>query len=248
MKKFILIIPLLLGIAAGAAAQEDGKDRLDELESIADKVKTRKSKKAEKLVNFDILHRFGYGYNTALDFKGLSTKRSDSREIWFNAAALTLNAASFFSVDLALNLKWDRYMADGDNYIYLDSEREIKFADISVQKAQYPAASDFKVIRSQIGTFALEIPLGLDFHWNDFSFRAGAAAGLITSAVQKERIEYGYTAVGKKVYEAAVNPFYYSFFGEISFSDIGVYVKYTPAEIIPGAFKQMLSIGISAKL
>ena len=114
MKKTLLIGLALLVCVFSAKAHEadstaeNGRDRLEKLEQLADKAKEVKAKKAEKLVNFDMIHRFGFGAHGVSD--DFSDKLMKNREIWMNVMDLSINPTGWFSVSLGNNtcIRWGR--------------------------------------------------------------------------------------------------------------------------------------------
>lgn len=252
MKRLVLIATALFACAVFAKAQEadstaeSGRDRLDKLEQLADKAKEVKAKKSEKLVNYEMVHRFGYGSHF-MDNVGFNQDYLKSREIWFNVMDLTLNPTDWFSASLGLNVKWDKFLAAGDSYIYADvtDANTAKFAPITTQQALYPAAGgEFNKLTSQVNLFSLEAPLLLGLHFGDLGFRLGAQAVLPLTARQKELAEYGSTRVKTRVKGVAKAPFYYGFYGEFNYNDIGIYAKFSPAEILHGTVQDLLTIGL----
>ena len=252
MKRLVLIATALFACAVFAKAQEadstaeSGRDRLDKLEQLADKAKEVKAKKNEKLVNFEMVHRFGYGSHI-MDNEGFNQNYLKSREIWFNVMDLTINPADWFSASLALNVKWDKFLAAEDSYIYADATdaNTAKFAPIATQQALYPAAGgEFKKLSSQVNLFSLEAPLLLGLHFGDFGVRLGAQAVVPLTARQNELAEYGKSSVKTRVKGVAKAPFYYGFYGEFNYNDLGIYAKFCPSEVLPGIVQDLLTIGL----
>lgn len=251
MKRTLLIWLALLACAFTTRAQEadstaeSGRDRLEKLEQLADKAKEAKAKKAEKLVNFDAVHNFGYGFHAVSD--DFSDKVNKNREIWVNAANLSFNPARWFSASLGLNVKWDRFTASGDNYLYADvaDGNKPKFAPIATQQALYPgAAGEFDLLSSQLNMFSLEVPLAIAFKLDKLGLRLGAEAVVPLVATQKERAEYGNTVSRSKVKKVEKVPYYYGAYAEINYDEIGVYLKYIPTAVVPGLVEEMLTAGI----
>ena len=252
MKRLVFVFAALFACAAFAKAQEadstakSGRDRLEKLEQLADKAKEVKAKKAEKFMNFEMLSRFGFGSHL-VENNGFNQDFLKCREIWFNAFELTLNPADWFSASLGVNLKWDKFLAANDAYIYADAAdgNIAKFAPIATQQALYPGAGgDFKKLSSQINLFSLEAPLLLDLHFSDFGIKLGAQAVVPLTARQNELAEFGSTRVKTRVKDVAKIPFYYGFYGEINYNDIGVYAKYCPAEVLPGTVQDLVTLGL----
>lgn len=252
MKKLFFIGAALLICAFYANAQETdspstGKDRLEKLEELADKAKEAKAKKSEKLVNFEVLHRFGYGAHmvTADEF---SEKALDNREIWFNAMDLSLNPAHWFSVSLELNLKWDKFKASPYNYLYADvtDDNLAKFAPIATQEALYPAAAgEFNKLASQVNVFELEVPLLLNFKVGDFGIKLGGQAILPLTAKQKEIAKYGDVVKKSQVKHVKTGDFWYGAFLELNYNEVGLYAKYIPTAVVPGIVDDLFTLGLS---
>lgn len=252
MKRTVLIVlALTLGVFSAKAQEADstaesGRDRLERIEQLADKAKEVKAKKAEKLVNFDMIHRFGFGSHPSLS-DDFSEKLLKNGEIWFNAIDLSFNPARWFSASLGVNLKWDRFTASSANYLYADAadDNKVKFAPIATQQALYPgAAGAFEELSSQLNMFSLEVPLTIAFKVEDLGIRLGAEAVVPLSATQKEKAEYGNTMSKTKVKKVEKVPYYYGAYAEINYDDLGVYVKYMPTAVVPGAVNDLLTIGV----
>ena len=39
-------------------------------------------------------------------------------------------------------------------------------------------------------------------------------------------------------------PFYYGFYGEFNYNDLGIYAKFCPSEVLPGTVQDLLTIGL----
>ncbi len=252
MKRLVFVFAALFACAAFAKAQEadstaeSGRDRLEKLEQLANQAKEAKAKKAEKLVNFEMVGHFGFGSHL-VDNDGFNQDFLKCREIWFNAFELTFNPAYWFSASLGLNLKWDKFLAANDAYIYADAAdgNMAKFAPIATQQALYPGAGgDFKKLSSRINLFSLEAPLLLGLHIGDFGVKLGAQAVVPLTARQNELAEFGSTRVKTRVKDVAKIPFYYGFYGELNYDDLGVYAKFCPAEVLPGTVQDLMTIGL----
>ncbi|MCR5561483.1 MAG: hypothetical protein K6F58_06685 [Bacteroidales bacterium] len=252
MKKLLLIGAALAACAPFAFAQEadssrtDAKDRLEKIEQLADMAKEKKAGKSKKFFDYEMVHRLGYGSHL-MEPDEFNQDYLKSREIWFNAFDLVLNPAPWFSASLGVNLKWDRFLAAGDYYIYADATdgNTAKFAPIATQQALYPAAGgNFKKLSSQVNLFSLEAPLLIGFSFGDLGLKLGAQAVVPLTAKQIERAEYANTKVRSNVGKLNKSPFYYGFYGELNYSELGVYAKYSPAEILPGTVQDLITIGL----
>ena len=252
MKRTVIIaLALLVSVFSAKAHEadstaENGRDRLEKLEQLADKAKEVKAKKAEKLVNFETIHRFGFGSHPFLgdDFSG---KLMKNREIWMNAFDLSFNPARWFSASFGMNLKWDRFTASGSNYLYADATdgNLPKFAPIATQQGLYPgAAGDFKELSSQLNLFSVEVPLAIAFRVEDLGIRLGAEAVVPLTATQKEKADYANTVSETKVKKVAKVPYYYGAYAEINYDDLGLYVKYMPTTVVPGMVEDLITVGL----
>lgn len=250
MRKVFLIGMALLACLFTAGAREasdstavSGKDRLEKLEELADKAKEKKAKKADKVFNFNVLERFGWGCH--MPDGNFSERIRDNYEIWFNAFDLCLNASGWMSITAGLDLKWDRFVAGGSYYLHPDALGDLKWDNISVQQADYPAAGgDFKQLGSQVNLFSLSVPAALDFHASSFVFRAGAEFVFPVTARQKENAKYGNTSVRKEVKGVETAGWYYAPFVEVGYDGVGIYCKYIPNGIIPGIVDDVLTVGL----
>ena len=251
MKKTLLIGLALLVCVFSAKAHEadstaeNGRDRLEKLEQLADKAKEVKAKKAEKLVNFDMIHRFGFGAHGVSD--DFSDKLMKNREIWMNVMDLSINPTGWFSVSLGANLKWDKFTASSTNYLYVDGTdgNKPKFTPIATQQALYPgAAGEFDQLSSQLNLFSVEVPFSIAFKIEDLGIRLGAEAVVPLTSIQKEKAAYANTVSESKVKKVEKVPYYYGAYAEVNYDDLGVYVKYAPTTVVPGMVDELFTVGI----
>ena len=253
MKKLFVIGALLLACVFNGKAHEadttsNAKDRLEKIEQLADKAKEAKAKKSKKLVDFEFVNNFGFGSH-ALEDNGFNQDFLQCREIWFNAFGLVFNPASWFSASLGLNCKWDRFLAADDAYIYADPSdgNTAKFATggKTVQEAKYlTGGADFSKLTSQVNLFSLEVPVRIAFKAGYFGLKLGAQAEFPLVSRQKERAYFGDTRVKTRVDGVDVAGFYYGFYGELSWNDIGIYAKYSPGAILPGTVEDLITLGL----
>lgn len=250
MKKVFLAQAALLIICATAFASPltddvTGRDRLDQIEQLSDKVKERKAQKATKVVDFGVLCGFAFGDNLPLSGGNiLESHSSKTRELRFQAMGVDVNFTPEIFLSISLDCVWDRFVADSEHYLYLDSGEVIKSDVIATQQALYPAAGGtFKKLTSQVNTFGLEMPLSFGFRAGEFSISAGAFVGVTLDACTKEKVQYANTKINTREGMKEAANFYFGPCAQILWQEVGVFVKYVPQPLIPGIVDSMLTIG-----
>lgn len=251
MKKALLTSAALLIVCASALAapQTDdvtGRDRLDQIEQLSDKVKERKAQKASKVVDFDLLSGFAFGDNIPLNAGNiLESHSSKTRELRFQAMGVDVNFTPEIFLSISLDCVWDRFVADSEHYLYLDSGEVIKSDVIAAQQALYPAAGGtFKKLTSQVNTFGLEMPLSFGLRSSRFSVSVGGFVGVTLDACTKEKVQYANTKINTREGMKEAANFYFGPCAQILWQEVGVFVKYVPQPLIPGIVDSMLTIGV----
>ena len=249
MKKTVLIVlTLLCGIGTVRAADRTAadttstRDRLDAIEDLAGEVKEKKakSKAHDKLFDFSNA-RFGFGDVLVDGVDWFNAKKNRSFDIWFTAIEMDVNATEWFSFDLGLNLKWNRLRAGDGKYLYLNTDKAVNCIDASLVK---DPSIEYKKFISQVNVFSLAVPAALDFHFGKFGARLGADFVFPVSNSLRTREKYDNETHRSRYNGADLAKWYYDFFGELSYSDIGIYVRYSPVELIPGTGMSTTEIGL----
>lgn len=249
-KTVAIALMLLCGIgtarATGRAAADStsaGRERLDEIENLAGEIREKKSKSKDhdKLFEFNMVRYFGVGDILADGTDWFDAKKNRSLDIWFTAAEMDLNATPWFSFDLGLNLKWSRLMAGDEKYLYMDADRNFRCTDAATVK---DPAIEYRKFESRINIFSLAVPAALDFHFGDFTVRLGGDFVVPLSAAANTKVRYDNEKQRTRRSGGNVADWYYDIFGEISYDDLGVYVRYNPVELIPGTGMSTTEIGL----
>lgn len=251
MNKLYFVPAALLLVCASAFAipqtdDETGRDKLDRIEGLSDKIKERKAEKSTKVVDFELLRGFAWGENISLNANNiLENRRSKTRELRFQAMGVDVNFTPEIFLSISLDCVWDRFVADSEHYLYLDSGEVIKSDVIATQQALYPAAGGtFKKLTSQVNTFGLEMPLSFGFRAGEFSISAGAFVGVTLDACTKQKVRYANTKINTREGMRDAANFYFGPYAQILWQEVGVFVKYVPQPLIPGIVDSMLTIGV----
>lgn len=167
----ILLVCAFAALGLGAFAQNTGKDRLTQLENMKlekkDSVKV-KAEKDYKLVDFQLLEHFGYGWHlvSAPEFnKGF---RRRNGEFFLNAAQLEIRPAGWISAGLGIDLKWQNFTPAGSNVFSKDASGDVIIEYID------PATDPYEKRVSTLHSFSLAAPLTLDFHLGPAGVTLGA--------------------------------------------------------------------------
>ena len=176
------------------------------------------------------LTSFQFGFISGMDEDpGVNVDMGQSFELEMrNIAAFTsrLSKCTFFN--LGFGLSWRNYRMTGHNQFLLNDDGRITLAP-------YPDGSNPKF--SRIHTFSLVVPLQLHFALGgDWYFSCGPELYFNTYASLKTR----YTLDGEKQKFTANrlhrNKVTYGLMGDISYRRLGVYVKYSPCNVLQSEF------------
>ena len=251
MNKLYFVPAALLLVCASAFAipqtdDETGRDKLDRIEGLSDKIKERKAEKSTKVVDFELLRGFAFGDNKTLSGGNILDSHSlKTRELRFQAMGVDVNFTPEIFLSISLDCVWDRFVADSEHYLYLDSGEVIKSDVIATQQALYPAAGGtFKKLTSQVNTFGLEMPLSFGFRAGEFSISAGAFVGVTLDACTKQKVKYANTKINTREGMKEAANFYFGPCAQILWQEVGVFVKYVPQPFIPEIVDSMLTIGV----
>mgnify|MGYP007101846121 FL=1 len=253
MKKTVLItLALLCGVgtvrANGRAAADttSGRDRLDAIENLAENVKEKKSKGKDhdKLFAFNNL-RFGCGDILVDGPDWFDARKNRSEDIWFTAVEMDVNATRWLSLDLSLNPKWSRLFAGDGKYLYMDADRNFSCTGADLVK---DPSLEYKKFESHINVFSLAVPVALDVHFGEFSARLGGEFAVPLSAAAISKVKYDNEKHRSRLSGGKVAGWYYDIFAEILYTDVGIYVRYCPVELIPGTGMSHTEIGVTFTL
>jgi len=242
MKKIFATAILLAAAAATSFAQSDtssvspAKEKLKELEEkTVEAVKKHKSSDETRFFSFDALGHFALGFHSL----ELSDSPSDlnalpfatrSREIALNMLSIGINPTKWLSLSAGFDLKWDQYgFSNKERYFSTTEISDNRYVKLSTNSNSY----DY--LRSFIKTTSLSFPMSLSFNFGDFSLTGGAEFSYVMDKFSRViiRSEQGDFRNEESVHGIDLNNNNWSFFGGLSYDDIGLYFKYSPTSIIP---------------
>ncbi|MCM1452168.1 MAG: hypothetical protein NC102_07910 [Clostridium sp.] len=145
------------------------------------------------------------------------------------------------SLAAGLGIDWRNYVTKGNRYFHKDDEGRISLM---------PYDPDSRKHRSRIKTFSLQVPLiyGISFgHNGNCHFNLGPILCFNTSAGIKTQYSIGSRDYSIKTHNIRQRPVTVDLFGEFQFKSVGLYVRYSPMEILKtsaGLSFKSLSTGI----
>ena len=235
--KRIIISAVFLILASSAFAQEgqkSAKDRLTEIEGMADQIVARKSD-AKDVFNFESMAHLYIGDHIVPEEQFPGGK---SHEVGLNLVQFSLNPTKWLSFDLGCDLKWDRFIAKGIMY-EIDANNQF-----ALSTATPPSR-----LKSKICAFGFSAPADIALHIGKFGLRFGAEATYDLDGCNKVKNKFR-DANGKRAKEilngGQVQNFRLAYFAGIEFDDLGAYFKYCPGTIIPGSInlENLVSVGL----
>ena len=224
MKKIALIVAALLS-ATVVFAQTTGRERLDELEQMAESAKKVKSTE-NKLFKMSALNHFAFGRHWVPENELFADAFGPSKEIFFNIVKGSINPASWLSFDLGFDLKWDIFKALPENQFVL--------TDGNIDAI--PNAT-FDDMESTFHTFGLTFPLTLSLHskWIGLKLGAEAVINLNKHTYVESNYVDGATSFMATTRGGVVRRFSYDYMAVLTaFDGIGIYFKYYPLELVEG--------------
>ena len=236
--KRIIISAVFLIIASNAFAQEgqkSAKDRLTEIENMADQIKESKSSSTDDIFSVDALSHLYIGDHIVSEEKFPGGK---SHEVGLNIIQFKLEPAKWLNFTAGMDIKWDRFIAKGKMY-------EI---DANGQYALSTAPTPDR-IKSKICAFGVSAPAAITFNFGKLGFKFGADATYDFDRYCKIKNKYR-DANGKRKTDilsgGQIENFRLSYFGSILYDDLGVYVRYCPGTVIPGStlVYDLVSVGV----
>lgn len=236
MKK-IITISALLALCLGAAAQNTGKDRLDELENktVEEKSTPKKAEKEYELFDFNILARMGSGYINVADQR---FKPQNSYEFFLNTMEFELNPAKWLGLSLGLDLKWNSFYPKPEYVFSRDTNNDPIIIDTPAQREKNV---------SKLNVFSLAVPLSITFNFgSDFGLSLGAEA--VYTPASKARIKDSYS-IGDADYKVTTPCNYPAFNWDICvclyYGMAGLYYRFYPMHPLLNFSKQTnSSVGI----
>ena len=240
MNKFLLATAILCIGSFAANAQTDttsaARQRLDEIESKADEIVTKRHQsKSNSIIQ---LKGVTHLYVGGLIVPDEQFPRSKSHEVGLNILQLSINAAEWLSLDLGCDLKWDRFISKQTMY---EIDKNGQFA--------ISAATPPNRIKSKICAFGFSAPANISINIGKVGLKFGAEALYDLDRCNKVKNKFR-DANGKRdkqILEGGeIQNFRLSYFGVLSFEDLGIYFKYCPGTIIPGSInlQNLVSIGV----
>ncbi len=219
MKK--LISATLLLFAACAILPAQGlKDKLDELGE------QPLVSSADDKVNFDVLNYVRFG-DHIIDSDFIDSGKSD--EFVLNALDLNIKPLEWLGVNLGVNAKWDRFWAKKNQIFTLSNDGKVNF----------PADVDCK--KSLLKVFSVGVPVNIAFFTGDWKFSVGGEALFALSSRTKTvfKEEAGDITLKQKDIMRGGNPgtAVWAWSGEVSYKDLGLYVRYCPKPVVKDAFE-----------
>ena len=236
MKRIFISIALLI-LATNAFAQEEhksAKDRLTEIEGMADQIVAKKSS-SDNIFNVESMAHLYFGEHIVSDDQFPGRK---SHEVGLNLVQFSLNPAKWISFGLGCDLKWDRFIAKGKMY-EVDNNGQFSLS----------TATPPNRLKSKICAFGVSAPADIAFHIGKFGIRFGAEATYQFDRFNKVKNKFR-DSNGKRdksiLYGGQIQNFRLGYFAGIEFDDLGAYIKYCPGTIIPGSInlENLVSVGI----
>lgn len=237
MKKITISIALCI-LAVNVFAQEENKsakDRLSEIESMADQIIPGKSGSSSKLFSVGSLSHLYVGDHIvdADQFPG-----NRSHEVGLNLLEFSLKPAKWISFNLGCDIKWDRFISKGKLY---EVDNNGQFA--------LSAAPAPDRLKSKICAFGFSAPADIAFHIGKWGLKFGAEAVYDLDRCNKVKNKFR-DANGKKakdiIYGGEIQNFRLGYYAVLDFDGDGVYFKYCPGTIIPGSInlENLITVGI----
>lgn len=236
MKRIFISIALFI-LATNAFAQEEhksAKDRLTEIENMADQIVAKKSS-SENIFNVESMAHLYIGDHIVPveQFPG-----NKSHEVGLNLVQFSLNPAKWLSFELGCDLKWDRFIAKGIMY-EVDANNQFALS----------TATPPNRLKSKICAFGVSAPADIAFRIGKFGLRFGAEATYQFDRFNKVKNKFR-DDNGKRdksiLYGGQVQNFRLGYFAGIEYDDLGAYIKYCPGTIIPGSInlENLVSVGL----
>lgn len=237
MKRIIISIALCV-LAANVYAQEENKatkDRLSEIESMADQIIPGKSSNSSKVFKVNTWSHLYVG-DHIVDSELFPGSRS--HEVGLNILELSLRPAKWISFNLGCDLKWDRFIAKG---ILYEVDNNGQFA-----LSASPAPDRLK---SKICAFGFSAPADISFHIGKLGLKFGAEAvyDLESSNKVKNKFRDDNGKRAKDIIKGGqIQNFRLGYYAGLDFDGDGAYIKYCPGTILPGSInlENLITVGI----
>lgn len=227
MKKLALVILCLLACTA-TFAQEDGKEKLEELEkAILDGDGLRITSK-NKVVCLDFLNHIGWGAHVVTS-KDFDPWRGHSGEAFLNLFCVKINPTKWFGLDLGCDFGFQYFMSK-EQFFTRDADAKVVITPFTA----FGLGFDEK--RSTLSNVRFSFPALLDFKIDKFSIGLGAEATLNFGGDASYKYEAGYQKLNSEMSGVDVNLFTWDAIAIVSYYKLGVLFKYRPAsvQVYPG--------------
>ena len=239
MKRIVISSVILLIITASAFAQEEqksAKDRLTEIEKMADSIKeSKRSGSSDELFSVDALSHLYIGDHIVAEEKFPGGK---SHEVELNLIQFKFEPAKWLSFTAGMDLKWDRFIAKGKMY-EIDANGQYALS-------ANPAPDR---IKSKICAFGVSAPAAISFNFGKVGLKFGSDATYDFDRYSKIKNKYRNNK-GKRQTDilngGQIENFRLSYFGALLYDDLGLYIRYCPGTVVPGSalVYDLVSVGV----
>lgn len=238
MKKTIITVSLCI-LAVNIYAQEEqksAKDRLSEIENMAEDIVPAKShSSSDGIFQANALSHLYVGEHI-VDNNQFPGNRS--HEVGLNIFELSLAPAKWVSLNLGCDLKWDRFISKGQLY---EVDNNGQFA-----LSASPAPDR---LRSKICAFGFSAPADIAFHFGKVGLKFGAEAVYDLERCNKVKNKFR-DDNGKRARDiingGEIQNFRLAYYAVLDYDGDGVYIKYCPGTILPGSInlENLISVGL----
>lgn len=238
MKRIIIGLALCI-LTANAFAQEEqksAKDRLSEIEEMADQIVPGKShSSSDGLFKVNTLSHLYVGEHI-VDNNQFPGNRS--HEVGLNILELSFAPAKWISFNVGCDLKWDRFISKGKLY---EVDNNGQFA--------LSAAPAPKNLKSKVCAFGFSAPADIAFHFGKVGLKFGAEAVYDLERCNKVKNKFR-DDNGKRardiIYGGEIQNFRLAYYAVLDFDGNGAYIKYCPGTILPGSInlENLISVGL----
>ena len=183
---------------------------------------------------------FGFGFhlmNTGdASFIDNTPAFGKNREIFFSLFGAEYNPFKYVGIAAMADLNWDAYR--------LNSQHFWQPANGTVTVADLEGSNYTQIKKSVLRSFGFDFPVELRLHFGDLDIAAGVVGELNFAGRTKFKAVDVHGGVVKNTPDMRVKdiksiPFTYSYRATVSYSGIGLYVKYNPcSQFEPGAGPQ----------
>lgn len=216
-----------------ALAQNDRLSDIEKMEVVPKKDKKKASKPAfrdRKTLSMDYVNHYACGWNL-MNGPVFKNGFGPSMEYIFNWFGISYSPSNWFSIDVCVDFKADRYTALPEYEFSILDDGNLKVSDNTAHDK----------MRSTVSTeTALSIPVALCFHSRYAGLKLGVDVNVpgkknnMTDVISK--YQDGNTSIRATTSGGIPGELTYDYFAAILFGDIiGVYCKYCPCDRFPTA-------------